>query len=51
MIEGNENILGGLTSETNEGLFKTNKFVSGGYVDIYTIRSGKISLECKKELN
>ena len=51
MQNGNENMLGELTSETNKELFKTNKFVSDGYIDTYTIKSGKISLEFKKELN
>ena len=40
MLEGKENILGELTSETNKELFKTNKFVSDGYMDTYTIKSG-----------
>ena len=50
MKNDDENILGKLTYETNKELFKTNKFVSDGYIDTYTIKSGKISLEFKKEL-
>ena len=46
-----EQVLGELKSNTNQELFKTNKFVSDGYIDTYTIKSGKISLEFKKELN
>ena len=51
MQKGNKTLLGELTSNTNKELFKTNKFVSDGYIDTYTIKSGKISLEFKKELN
>ena len=51
MQKGNESLLGELTSNTNQELFKTNKFISDGYIDTYTIISGKISLEFKKELN
>ena len=51
MQKGNESLLGELTSNTNQELFKTNKFISDGYIDTYTIKSGKISLEFKKELN
>ena len=50
MIEGNENLIGELTFNTNKELFKTNKFVSDGYIDTFTIKSGDI-LEFKKELN
>ena len=42
-------MLGELTSETNKQLFKTNKFVSDGYTDTFTIKRGDI-LEFKKEL-
>ena len=44
-------MLSELTSETNKEFFKTNKFVSDGYIDTYTIKTGQISLEFKKELN
>ena len=50
MLKGNENILGGLASKTNKELFKTNKFVSDGYIDTYTIKSGNI-LEFIENLN
>ena len=33
-------MLGELTSNTNKELFKINKFVSDGYIDVYTIKSG-----------
>ena len=49
MQKENESLLGELTSNTNKEFFKTNKFVSDGYIDTYTIKSGKISLEFKKE--
>ena len=41
-------MLGELTSNTNKELFKTNKFVSDGYIDTYTIKSG-YPLEFKYE--
>ena len=51
MQKGNESLLGELTSNTNKELFKTNKFVSDGYIDTFSIKSGKINLEFKKSLN
>ena len=51
MLKENESLFGELISCTNKELFKTNKFLSDGYIDTYTIKSGKISLEFKKELN
>ena len=51
MPKDNYRLLGELTSNTNKELFKTNKFVSDGYIETYIIRSSDISTEFKYEYN